>query len=168
MQDRLTGSVIGAISPKLEQAEIERAQRKPTGNLHAYDYYLRAQFSAYQHTREGNVEALRLSKIAIKLDPTYALAHAFAANMLGQRKAFGWVVDAAEEQAETRKFAEQAIRLDKDDPLVLAMVGQQYSFVLEEPENGIALLSRAVLLDPNLAVARNWSGWGRLLSLIHI
>jgi len=162
LQDRLTGSVIGAISPKLEQAEIERAQRKPTDNLHAYDYYLRAQFSAYRHTREGNVEALRLAKIAISLDPTYALAHAFAANVLGQRKAFGWVVDAAQERTETRRFAEQAIQLDRDDPLVLAMVGQQYSFVLEEPENGIALLARAVVLDPNLVVARNWSGWGGL------
>jgi TolB-like protein len=162
LQDRLTSSVIGAISPQLERVEIERAQRKPTENLHAYDYYLRAQFSLYQHTREGNAEALRLAKIAISLDSSYALAYAFAANILGQRKAFGWVVDAAQERVETRRFVEQAIQLDKDDPLVLAFVGQQYSFVLEEPENGVALLTRAVALDPNLVEARNWSGWGNL------
>jgi TolB-like protein len=162
LQDRLTSSVIGAISPKLERAEIERAQRKPTENLHAYDYYLRALFSLYRHTREGNAEALRLAKIAISLDPSYALAYALAANILGQRKAFGWVVDAAQERVETRRFVEQAIQLDKDDPLVLAFVGQQYSFVLEEPENGVALLTRAVALDPNLVEARNWSGWGNL------
>src|ERR1700674_1805762 len=30
LQDRLTSSVIGAISPQLERAEIERARRKPT------------------------------------------------------------------------------------------------------------------------------------------
>lgn len=34
-------SVIGAIAPQLERAEIARAQRKPTENLNAYDYYLR-------------------------------------------------------------------------------------------------------------------------------
>ncbi|WP_246732315.1 tetratricopeptide repeat protein [Bradyrhizobium yuanmingense] len=158
LQDRLTSSVIGAISPKLERAEIERAQRK----LRAYDYYLRAQFSLYQNTRKGNAEALRLAKIAISLDPSYALAYAFAANILGQRKAFGWVVDAAQERVEARRFVEQAIQLDKDDPLVLAIVGQQYSFVLEEPEKGVALLTRAVALDPNLVEARNWSGWGNL------
>jgi hypothetical protein len=42
LQDGVTSSVIGAISPQLERAEIERAQRKPTENLQAYDYYLRA------------------------------------------------------------------------------------------------------------------------------
>ena len=42
LQDQVTASVVGAIAPKLEQAEIERTKRKPTENLDAYDYYLRA------------------------------------------------------------------------------------------------------------------------------
>src|SRR5450631_3925316 len=53
LQDRLTSSVIGAISPQLERAEIERARRKPTESLEAYDYYLRSKFSTYLWTREG-------------------------------------------------------------------------------------------------------------------
>ena len=61
LQDRLTSSVIGAISPQLERAEIERARRKPTESLQAYDYYLRSKFSIYQWTREGSDEALRMS-----------------------------------------------------------------------------------------------------------
>jgi TolB-like protein/Tfp pilus assembly protein PilF len=162
LQDRLTGCVIGAISPQLERAEIERAKRKPTENLQAYDYYLRALFSLYQFTREGNAEAFRLAKIAISLDPSYALAHAMAANTFGGKKAFGWVVDAAQDRVEARRFAERAIQLDKDDALVLAFVGQQYSFVLDEPETGVGLLARAVTLDPNLVIARNWSGWGNI------
>ena len=32
LQDNVTASVVGAISPKLEQAEIERAKQKPTEN----------------------------------------------------------------------------------------------------------------------------------------
>ena len=40
LQDQVTASVVGAIAPKLEQAEIERARRKPTENLDAYDYFL--------------------------------------------------------------------------------------------------------------------------------
>jgi TolB-like protein len=35
LQDQVTSSVVGAIAPKLEQAEIERPQRKPTENLPA-------------------------------------------------------------------------------------------------------------------------------------
>ena len=41
LQDQVTASVVGAIAPKLEQAEIERARRKPTESLDAYDYFLR-------------------------------------------------------------------------------------------------------------------------------
>jgi TolB-like protein/DNA-binding SARP family transcriptional activator len=48
LQDDVTESVIGAIVPRLEQAEIERAKRKPTTSLDAYDYYLRGMASGYQ------------------------------------------------------------------------------------------------------------------------
>jgi TolB-like protein/class 3 adenylate cyclase len=162
LQDRVTSGVIGAVSPHLERAEIERAQRKPTENLQAYDYYLRALYSTYQWTREGNAEALRLFKIAISLDPLFARAYALTSNIFSQKKAFGWIVDAAKERAESRELAERAMQLGKDDPLVLAMVGQTYSFLLEEPEKGSAFLARAVALDPNLAVARTWAGWSQI------
>src|SRR5262249_9859303 len=52
LQDRVTASVVGAIAPKLEQAEIERARRKPTDNLDAYDYFLRGLASTRHWTRE--------------------------------------------------------------------------------------------------------------------
>src|SRR6266702_4549587 len=69
LQDKVTESVVGAISPELEQAEIERAKRKPTENLDAYDFFLRGMANVYQWTKEGNSEALRLFYKAIELDP---------------------------------------------------------------------------------------------------
>ena len=62
-------SVMGAIAPQLEQAEIERAKRKPTESLDAYDYFLRGMASIYKWTREANDGALRLYYKAIELDP---------------------------------------------------------------------------------------------------
>ena len=41
LQDQMTSRVVGAIAPKLEQAEIEHAKRKPTASLNAYDFYMR-------------------------------------------------------------------------------------------------------------------------------
>ena len=64
LQDRVTMSVIGAIAPQLERAEIARAQRKPTESLQAYDYYLRALANNYRYTREANIEALKLTQTA--------------------------------------------------------------------------------------------------------
>ena len=162
LQDRVTSSVIGAISPELERAEIERARRKPTENLQAYDYYMRHKFSTYQWTREGTVEALRMAKLAISLDPAFAVAYASAANIFGQRKAFGWIEDAAKERVESRQLAERAMQLDQDDPLVLAHAAHVYSYMLEDPETGSAFTARAVALDPNLAMARLWAGWAQL------
>ena len=52
LQDQVTASVMGAIAPKLEQAEIERAKRKPTESLDAYDYYLRGMASIHLGTRQ--------------------------------------------------------------------------------------------------------------------
>ncbi|MCC8938694.1 winged helix-turn-helix domain-containing protein [Bradyrhizobium sp. Arg68] len=162
LQDRLTSSVIGAMSPQLERAEIERARRKPTENLQAYDYYLRSKFSIYQWTREGSGEALRMTRLAISLDPAFAVAYASGANIFGQKKGFGWIEDAAKERAESRQLVERAVQLDQDDPLVLAHAAHVYSYMLEEPETGSALAARAIALDPNLAMARLWAGWSQL------
>src|SRR5467141_2070881 len=41
LQHQVASSVVGAIEPKLLQSEIERAIRKPTESLDAYDLYLR-------------------------------------------------------------------------------------------------------------------------------
>jgi TolB-like protein len=162
LQDRVTSNVIGAISPQLERREIERAQRKPTENLQAYDYYLRALFYTYRFTREANIEALRLTKIATTIDPAFALAYARGGMCFTQRKGFGWSTDPAQETAETRRFAQRAIDLDKDDPSVLTIAGHGLAYGAEEVEEGAALLLRAINLDPNLASARFWSGWAQI------
>jgi len=69
LQDQVAASVVSAIAPKLEQAEIERAKRKPTENLVAYDYFLRGMENGYQNTQESVCEALLLFSRAIELDP---------------------------------------------------------------------------------------------------
>jgi hypothetical protein len=66
LQDRVTATVVSVIAPKLERAEIERAQRKPTDSLGAYDYYLRGRASSRLWTREANGETLQLYYKAIE------------------------------------------------------------------------------------------------------
>jgi adenylate cyclase len=159
LQDRVTSSVIGAILPHLERAEIERAQRKPTESLQAYDYYLRALASSYRLTRDANLEMLELTRAASAIDRHFALPHALAALSFTQRKAFGWSMNIAEEISETRRLAAQAIELDKDDARVLAMAGFGLCYVVGEVEEAALWLARAIQLDPNLVLARTWMGW---------
>ncbi|MGZ8235272.1 MAG: hypothetical protein ACXWT6_16975, partial [Methylobacter tundripaludum] len=109
LQDQVAASVVGAIAPKLERAEVERAKRKPTESLDAYDYYLRGWASAHQLTRETNDEALRQFSAAIELDPEFAAAHGMAAWCFVMRKANGWMLDRAPEIAQTERLALKAV-----------------------------------------------------------
>src|SRR5262245_11302273 len=77
LQDRMTSSVVGAIAPKVEQAEIERAMRKPTESLDAYDCLLRAMAHYHLFTKDSLLEARRLFRRATDLDPNYAAAYGF-------------------------------------------------------------------------------------------
>ena len=119
LQDQVTMSVVGAIAPKLEQAEIERSKRKPTENLDAYDYYLRGVASAIPQTREGDNEALRLFYRAIELDPDFAVAYGWAAWMFVNRKSNGWMTNRALEIAEATRLGRRAAELGDDDAAAL-------------------------------------------------
>jgi adenylate cyclase len=162
LQDRVASSVIGAISPQLERAEIERAQRKPTESLRAYDYYLRALAASYRFTREANLEIIELTRAASAIDPQFALPYALAIFSFTQRKAFGWITNIADEISETRRLAARAIELDRDDARVLAMAGFGLVYVVGDVEEGAIFLARAIHLDPNLVLARTWMGWTKV------
>jgi adenylate cyclase len=108
LQDQITVSVVGAIAPRLEKVEIERAQRKPTESLDAYDYFLRGFAGIHVWTKEGNEKALSLLLRAIELDPSFAAAYGMAARAYAQRKGSGWVVDGPREAAEAERLARRA------------------------------------------------------------
>jgi adenylate cyclase len=76
LQDEVASHVAGAIEPRLRRAEIERAGRKPTENLDAYDLYLRALGQFRKHTEQGTREAVTVLKQALAIDPVYAPAAA--------------------------------------------------------------------------------------------
>jgi len=161
LQDQVSTSVIGAITPTLEQAEIGRAVLKPTDSLDAYDHYMRGIASAYRWTSEATSEALRHYYKAIELDPEFALAHALATTCYAWRKTNGWVTDTASEIAETKRLAERAIQLGQHDAQVLCWSGFALAHVGGEVDAGLALVERALRLNPNLMDAWLSSGWIR-------
>jgi TolB-like protein/class 3 adenylate cyclase/tetratricopeptide (TPR) repeat protein len=158
LQDRVTGSVVAAIAPKVQQAELERSTRKPTESLGAYDYYLRGLALYPMPTKESTEEALRLFSQAIALDPNFAAPYAAATRCYSTRKAYGWVTDPAAETAETNRLIQRAIKLGTDDAFVLGLSGFQTFYVLGDVEGGAALIERARALNSNLAIL--WGGAG--------
>jgi TolB-like protein len=162
LQDQVTASVVGTIGPKLEHAEIERAKRKPTESLDAYDYYLRGMGSLYQWSEEGIREALRLFDQAIRIDPTFACAYGLAAYCYVQRKSYGWFKDRPREIAEAGRLARRAAELGPDDAIALSKAAHTLASVVGDVDSGAALIDQAVLLNPNLAAGWYVSGWIRV------
>jgi TolB-like protein len=162
LQDRLTASVVGAVAPQLQQAEIDRAKRKTTESLDAYDYFFRGMANLYQWTLEGTNEALRLFHRAVELDPDFASAYGMAAFCYVWRKVNGWTVNRAQEIGEAGRLARRAVDLGQDDGVALAFGGHTLARVVGDLEGGAAFIDRALTLNPNLASAWHYSGWTRI------
>jgi TolB-like protein len=162
VQDQVTASVVGAIVPQLEHAEIERAQRKPTESLDAYDYYLRGMANLHRGSRESIDQALAMFAEATARDPDFASAHALAAWSYFWRKVNGWMVDRPREIAEGVRLARRSVELGKEDAVALARGGHALAHLDGDLDGGIALLDRALVLNPNLAAAWFLGGFLRL------
>ena len=160
LQDQVTESVVGAIAPALEKAEIERAKRKPTESLDAYALYLRGLPRFYQvASRQANEEALRLFNSAIELDPDFASAYGRAAHCYAIARANGWISVTPNEIAEVTRLAQRAVELGKDDAIALATAGWALVYVVRDLAVGAALIDRALVLNSNLAEAWSFGGW---------
>jgi TolB-like protein len=162
LQDRVAQSVVGAIAPQVERAEIERAKRKPTESLDAHDYYLRGMAKLHAGSRRDMDEALPLFHRAIELDPEFASAHAGAAWCIFWRKVNGWMSDRATEIAEGERLARRAVVLGRDDAVALTRAGHALGHLTGDLDGGIALIDRALLLNPNFAPAWFLGGFLRI------
>jgi TolB-like protein len=158
LQDRVAEAVAGAIEPRLRRAEVERARRKPTDSLDAYDLYLRALPHVFAYTAADNREAMWLLDRALALDPNYAVARAFEAWLCGQRYIRGWVLDEVADAADrlaAESAARRALADGAEEPTALTVAGVVLALIAGDHAAGLAALDRARALNPNSAIA-----WG--------
>jgi adenylate cyclase len=156
LQDAVTERVVGAIETSVNQAEITRARAKPTSNLDAYDYYLRAMQQATVYTRAGCDAAMENVQKAISLDPDYALAKALLASIYMTRWIQGW--GTAGDPAKGLAVAREAIAQDTNNPSVLKFAGHTLGF-WGDHDRSIALLEKAVRLNVNGSSILMSLGW---------
>jgi TolB-like protein/class 3 adenylate cyclase/tetratricopeptide (TPR) repeat protein len=152
LQDRVTTDVVGAITPKVEQAEIDRVRRNPTTSLNAYDHYLRGMAFLPPSNLDASIEAHRIMLRSIALDPEYALPHAMAAFCVTDYKGFGATVDPGL-ILETSTLARRAVELDRGDALVLTNAAWALAQIAKNLDEALGLAEEALILNPNLAFA---------------
>lgn len=161
LQDRVSLSLVSAIAPTLVQAEIARAKRKPTTNLDAYDYYLRGLEKAGGVSHLDNEAALRFFNRAIEIDPEFATAYGMATWCYVFSHVNGWTNNYIEELSEIERLARAASLFGRNDASALAYAGIAIARIIGDLDGGVALIDRALVLNPNLAAAWTFSGWAR-------
>lgn len=163
LQDEIALSAVGAIEPSLLRAEVERVKRKRPNSLDAYDLVLRAQPDVYSGMPERATHALVFLERALALDPTYALAHAFAA--MGHHNRFLRAGLHEEDRAASVRHAQAAIVHGQDDALALTFAGFSIGMDGHDRAAAFAAFEAALAVSPSLAltyilgsVILAWSG----------
>ena len=153
LQDKVALSVAGAIEPTLQVAETARLANRSINDLSAYDAYLRAYAMAMFSGRQIP-EALRLLEKAIEREPHYGPALAWAAHCCVRLVWDDRSEDADTDRRKGADYARRALEVAGNDPVILATVAQPLAYLGEDIDAMIALVDRALTLNPNYA--RGW------------
>ena len=148
LQDEVTRAIVATLPGRVAAAARERAERKPTGNMAAYECVLAAKVLHHRSMREENARASALIERAIGLDPNYAHAHAWKACILGQQWGYGWCADRSATEKTIMQELETALSLDDKDSdvhriLAAIMIVQNNHAKAEYHQQ------RALALNPN-------------------
>jgi tetratricopeptide (TPR) repeat protein len=163
LQDQVASSVAGAIEPKLRQSEIERASRKPTASLTAYDLYLRALAQSYRYTDEGVAEAIVLARQALAIDPSYAPPAAMIGYGRVLQRVQAWGALSDQDIGEACRLARQVLEAERDDAETIWQAAWTLFLLAGEASMAEVALDRALALNPNAAHA--WMARGNTHAL---
>jgi len=164
LQDKVASSVAGVIEPALQAAEIRRSSERPTGDLRAYDLYLRAVPHIYAWESGSTLAAQDLLGQAIERDPSYGPALGYAAYCYVQIEVSGWAPDWETNRRKAVALAEQAVRAARSDPGVLANAAIVLGYFGEEIGAAVGMIDRSLALNPSFARGWMFSGWLRLMA----
>ncbi len=147
LQDDVTEKIIATLRVRVEKAEVERVLRKPTESLKAYDYALRGRAYLYDMTKEQNALAQEMFKVAIELDPRFALAYVGLGWAYFHAWAHLWNPDPQSLDAAI-ELAQKAIAIDPTLPTAYRLLGECHSWKRQHRQ-AIGEIKTAIALDPN-------------------
>ena len=164
LQDKVASSVAGAIEPVLQAAETARSRNHSTSDLSAYEAHLRGYPMLFTLAKQIPQALASLEK-AIARDPDYGPALAFAAHCCMRLCMDGSTKHPGSDRRKGIEYARRALRLAGDDPGTLANSAMALAYFGEDIGAMIALVDRALMLNPSFArgwhissMLRNWSG----------
>jgi len=146
IQDEITQMIATRLARQARTAIASRARARPTDNMSAYEFYLRALQLAATYDYDNAREAEPFLRHAVKLDPGFAAAY----GMLGfvEIIKFLWTYYHHDQLHSALEWAKTALQLDPDDAYGHLSTGFALLYLrrFRQAEDS---LDRAVSLNPN-------------------
>jgi adenylate cyclase len=148
IQDEMTRAIVAILPGRVEAATHDRAKRKPTDNMAAYECVLAAKLLHHRSNRDDNAQALHLLDRALALDPDYAHAHAWKACVLGQTWVYNWCADRETTLLQLASELEITLALDDNDSDVHRILAA-LNLNRDDHDKAAYHQERALALNPN-------------------
>ena len=158
LQDEIAANIVASIEPQLLEREGHRAAARPPDSIDVWGLVVRAIVLVNRFGRADNEEARRLLERAIALDPAYGRAHAVLSWALWWATLYYYVPEREAGYAESHRRAQEALRLDRNEPWARLTAGLNLS-TAGQHERALAELAAAVALNPSFSLARAIHGW---------
>jgi serine/threonine protein kinase/Tfp pilus assembly protein PilF len=164
IQDEITDQVVKALRLVLTDKDRRTPGRPPTQSIEAYECYLRGRQAIYGMSDGGSLEAIRMLRKAVELDPEYALAYAGLADASAYR--YMYYGGRSEDLDQADQASRTALRLGPDYAECHASRGffgslsKRYDEADQEFRTALALNPK--LYDANYLYARSCWAQGRL------
>jgi TolB-like protein/Flp pilus assembly protein TadD len=155
IQDEIAQNIVKALRVVLSEDEKKAIEKVATGNVQAYDYYLRGRTFFHQHRRTSLEFARKMFTRAIEVDPNYARAYAGIADCCSILFMYFDAREANLKQAD--KASQTALDLDPDLAEAHSARGLSYS-LSKRYEQAEAEFEIAMKLDPKLYEAPYFYG----------
>jgi TolB-like protein/class 3 adenylate cyclase/Flp pilus assembly protein TadD len=156
LQDEITRKVVGAIEPKLLEAEAIRSQSRSPEDLGAWDLVMQANSVFWRLTKTDIDAAIALLRNATERYPDYAPAQSMLAFALLFRAIPVGAFHSPDLEA-ARPLASRAAEIDDSDPWAHLALGWA-AVLMRQTGAAIEEYQRALEINPNFAAAHGHLG----------
>jgi adenylate cyclase len=153
VQDEVTEAIVAAVAPEIDEVERARAQRTPPDSLDAWGLYQRGLVAYRSTNREGVEAAIELLDKVCKIDPSFALAFAWAAAARVRLVLLFSPDNPREILNQAQEKALRGVTLDMREATCLWADGYVQN-ILRHHDIAISRCEEAVSINPNDAAAR--------------
>jgi tetratricopeptide (TPR) repeat protein len=151
MLDAVVNRIVAAIAEEIEAAESKSALLKPPSSLDAWEAYHRGLWHMYRFNGPDNREAEGFFRGALRLDPTFARAHAGLSFTHFQNAFLDLTPDHEQQIALAFEAASHSLAADDHDPAAHWAMGRAL-WLRGARDESLAELGRSVELSPNFAL----------------